>query len=89
MFEFAKTYQIHHHSKTCRKYRNEKCRFNFGKFFASHTITGQPLEDHIPQDVRPDKMQRRNTILKKVKNYIDDELSPSKKTFLKAPKKIM
>ena len=28
----VKTYQIHHHSKICRKYRNEKCRFHFGKF---------------------------------------------------------
>ena len=28
----VKTYQIHHHSKICRKYRNEKCRLNFGKF---------------------------------------------------------
>ena len=27
-------------------------------------------------------MQQRNNILKKVKNYIDNELNPSKKTFL-------
>ena len=31
LFELVETYQIHHHSKTCRKYRNEKCRFHFGK----------------------------------------------------------
>ena len=86
MFELAKTYQIHHHSKTCRKYRNEKCRFNFGKFFTSHAIIGQPLKDHIPQDVRPDQMQRRNAILKRVKSYIDDELNPSKKSFLESSK---
>ena len=24
LFELVKTYQIHRHSKTCRKYRNEK-----------------------------------------------------------------
>ena len=28
----VKTYQIHNHSKICRKYRNKKCRFHFGKF---------------------------------------------------------
>ena len=86
MFELAKTDQIHHHSKTCRKYRNEKCRFNFGKFFTSHAIIGQPLKDHIPQDVRPDQMQRRNAILKRVRSYIDDELNPSKKSFLESSK---
>ena len=30
LFELAKNYQIHHHSKTCCKYRNKKCRFRFG-----------------------------------------------------------
>ena len=54
----------------------------FGTFFTSGTIIAQPLEDHIHQDVRHEKMQRRNAIFKKVKNYIDDELNPSKKNFL-------
>ena len=36
LFELIKTYQIHRHSKICRKYRNEKCRFCFGKFFTSN-----------------------------------------------------
>ena len=38
LHEFVKTYQIHRHSKTCRKYRNEKCTLHFGKFFTSRTI---------------------------------------------------
>ena len=38
LFERVKTYQIHHHSKTCRKYRDEKCRFHFGKTFTVCTI---------------------------------------------------
>ena len=45
LFELVKTCQIHHHSKTCRKFRNEKCRFNFGTFFTTRTIIAQPLED--------------------------------------------
>ena len=32
LHELVKTYQIHRHSKTCRKYRNEKFRLHFGKF---------------------------------------------------------
>ena len=86
MFELVKTYQIHRHSKTCRKYRNEKCRFRFGKFFTNKTIIAQPLADSVPPDVKLQKMQQRNNILKKVKNYIDNELNPSKKNFLDSTK---
>ena len=32
LHELVKTYQIHRHSKTCRKYRNEKCNFIFVNF---------------------------------------------------------
>ena len=38
LFELVKTFQVHQHSKTCRKYRNDKCRFNFEKFFTDRTI---------------------------------------------------
>ena len=86
LFELVKTYQIHRHSKTCRKYRNEKCRFRFGKFFTNKTIIAQPLADSVPPDVKLQKMQQRNNILKKVKNYIDNELNPSKKNFLDSTK---
>ena len=33
--KLVKTYQIHSHSKTCRKYNKDECRFGFGHFFAS------------------------------------------------------
>ena len=79
-------HQIHRHSKTCCKYRNEKCRFRFGKFFTNKTIIAQPLADSVPPDVKLQKMQQRNNILKKVKNYIDNELNPSKKNFLDSTK---
>ena len=82
MLKLVKTYQIHHHSKTCRKYRNEKTRFHFGNFFTNCAIIAQLSEDHIPQDVRHEKMQHRYAILEKVKNYTDDELNPSRKNFL-------
>ena len=41
--ELVKTYQAHHNSKTCRKYRNEKCRFYFDKFFTNHTTIAELL----------------------------------------------
>ena len=81
-FELVKTDQIYGHSKTCRKYRNEKCRFCFGKFFTNKTIIEQPLGDSVPPDAKLQKMLQINNILKKVKNYIDNELNTSNKKFL-------
>ena len=88
MFELVKTDQIHRHSKTCRKHRNEKCRFRFATFSTNKTIIAQPLADSFPPDVKLQKMQQRNNILKKVTNYIDNELN-QRKAFLIALKKTM
>ena len=43
LHETVKTFQIHSHSKTCRKYKNKKCRFNFPRFFTAETIIAQPF----------------------------------------------
>ena len=40
----VKTFQIHFHSKTCRKCNNSKCRFKFGGFFTDKTIIATPLQ---------------------------------------------
>ena len=58
LFELVKTYQIHSISKTCRKYRNEKCRFRSGKFFTNKTIIAQPLTDSVPPDVKCKKCNK-------------------------------
>ena len=52
LFEPAKPYRIHRHSKTCRKYRNENRRFRFGKFFPKKPIIAQPLADSVPPEVK-------------------------------------
>ena len=52
LLDLIKTYQIHHHSKTCRKDRNEKCKFHLGTFFTSRTIIAQTLEDSSLSDVQ-------------------------------------
>ena len=86
LFELAKTYQMHCHSKTCRKYTNEKCRFRFSKFSTNKTVIARPLADSVIPDIKLQKIQQRNNILKKMKNYIDNELNPSKKNFLDSTK---
>ena len=72
---------MHQHSKTCRKYRNEKCRFHFGKFYTNRTIIAQPLSDSLSVDVKNAIIGNRKLLLKKVKQYTDSKLNPSKKNF--------
>ena len=38
LFHLFKTYHVRSHSKSYRKYKNEKCCYHFGKFFTDHTI---------------------------------------------------
>ena len=47
LYDLVKTYRIHHHSKTCRKIKNEKRHFSFGRHFTDHTIIARPLEASI------------------------------------------
>ena len=74
-----KIYKFHRYSKTCRKYRSEYCRFHLGKFFTNRTITAQPFSDSLSVDEKNEIMGSRKLLLKKVKQYIDTELNPSKK----------
>ena len=38
LFDLVTTYQIHSHSKLYRKYKNQNCRYRFGRFFTDRTI---------------------------------------------------
>ena len=49
LFELVRNFEVHRHSKTCRKYWNNKCRFHFGKFFSFSTIVEEPLPNDICQ----------------------------------------
>ena len=77
LFELVKTFQVH----TCRKYRNDKCRFNFGKFFTGRTIVAEPLPKDVPEEIKNQVLKNCSDLLSKVKRYIDTELNPSKKNF--------
>ena len=81
MFELVKNYQLHRHSKTCQKFRNGKCRFNFGRFFTERTIVTKSLSDSLTEHEEAEIMFVRSTILNKVKAYIDSELNPVKHNF--------
>ena len=79
LYEKVMTYQMHTHSKSCRKYKNKKCRYSYGRFFTDHTIIAEPLPEYMSQEEKAEKLNHRKNILDKVKNYIDDNLCPKYK----------
>ncbi|KXJ10338.1 ATP-dependent DNA helicase PIF1 [Exaiptasia diaphana] len=81
LHELVKTYQKHSHSKTCRKYKNIRCRFNFGQFFTNRTIVAEPLSNDMNEDIKISTLEKRKEILTLVKEKIDDVLNPSKPNY--------
>ena len=75
LYDLVKTYQTHNYSKTCRKYKNVACRFNFGQFVAD------PLSEDMDEETKSNILAKRKEILSKVKQKIDDVLNPSKSSY--------
>ena len=81
LFELVKTSKVHRHSKTCRKYRNDKCRSKLGKLFTDRKIVAEPFLEGIPEEIKNQVLKNLGDLLSKVKRYIDTELNPAKKNF--------
>ena len=43
LFDLFIRYQIHSQSRSCHKYKNQVCRYHFGKLFTKQTIIDQPM----------------------------------------------
>ena len=71
-------YQKHTHSKTCRKFKNIKCRFNFGQFFTNRTIIAEPLSDDLGDELKQPILKKQKEILTSVKKKKNTVLNPSK-----------
>ena len=72
------TYQVHSHSKSCQKYKNQDCRYNFGKHFTDRAIVPVPLSSDMPEITKNQILAKRDFILSTVKPYIDENLNPKK-----------
>ena len=68
LHELVRTYETHSHSKTCRKYKNLQCRFNFGHFFTEKTVIAKPLPCEMNELEKSRKLKQRSTVLTKVKH---------------------
>lgn len=74
--QLVSKYQTHCHSRSCRKYKNIPCRFHYGRYFTDRTICAEPLDDDIPENEKLVILNKRQSILKEVKLYIDEFLDP-------------
>ena len=78
---YNKLRQGHRHSKTCRKYKDQICRFNVGKSVTSPTNVAEPLPENMPEKEKILLLQKQSDILKKVKYYINNYVNPFKVNF--------
>ena len=81
LHKMVRTFQLHSHSKSCRKYKNVPCRYSFGKFFTDRTIVAEPLLENLSEQERSLILEQCQHVLDKVKNYIDTYLDPRKNNF--------
>ena len=63
LHELVKLYQLHRHSKVCKKYKNEVCRFKFRKFFTKETLVAEPLLDSMTEEMNVLILHKRSEIL--------------------------
>ena len=82
LYNMVRTYQTHSHSKSCRKYKNSECRYNYGRLFTEKMLVAEPVSKDISDDEKTKILLKRRTILDKVKEYINKNLCPGKVNFL-------
>ena len=66
----AKEVNVHHHTRTCRKYNNQ-CRFNYPRFPSHETIISKPFRG--PKDEREKLFKKFDKILNKVFEILCDD----------------
>ena len=82
LFKLVKTYLTHRHSKSCTKYKNNKCPFNFRHFFTDKTIIAQPLSSGLSKSQKKEIFLKRKETLNIVSGYISKYLTPSNIIFM-------
>ena len=81
--DIASTVNKHKHSKSCRKYRNNKCRFNYPKLPSRRTIITKALEIYYKDELSSrqsdievkdkwltERMKTNNNILENIKEIL-------------------
>ena len=81
LFNLAKNFQIHSHSRTCKKNKNKPCHFHYGHFFTERTIIEKPMK-LVTEFEKYEMLKKRENILMQVQDYIDSFLNPNKDSYV-------
>ena len=68
----VKEVNIHHHTKSCRKYKTN-CRFQFPRYPSAFHIIAQEYPDKLSEDENVCLWEKIDSVLKKVKALLDGE----------------
>ena len=71
--EIAREVNVHHHTKTCKKYGTKNCRFKFPKFPSLNTLLSKPLPIEMPDDIKDKYVKYYGQILQKVMEGLQDK----------------
>ena len=78
IFKLVKTCQVHAHSRICWKYNKNERHFSYDCYFIDKTIIAKPLGSKFSNEEKQEILTMRNTLLRQVKRYIDNNLNPTK-----------
>ena len=81
IYDQVKLYKTHQHSKSCRIYKSKSCSYSFVRFFTDRTIVAVLLDQSVDILEESKILTKRNNILLKVKQYIDEFLDPGKASY--------
>ena len=77
IFKLVKTCQVHVHSRICWKYNKNEHQFSCGYYFIDKTTIAKALGSKFSNEEKQKILTTRNTLLRQVKRYIDNNLNPS------------
>ena len=69
--EIVREVQIHHHTKSCRKGKQNYCRFGYPKPPSRKTIIAVPLGEEMDKDEKQKKLQLYRDTMTKVKKALE------------------
>ena len=77
LLELLKTSQVHAQSRRYWKYNKTECRFFYRRYFTEDTVIAKPLDSKFSNDENQEILTCRNTLAKRVKRYINNNLNPA------------
>ena len=69
--DIVREVQVHHHTKSCRKGKQNHCRFGYPKPPSKKTIIAAPLPNNMNEEEKREKLKQYKEIMTKVKSALE------------------